>query len=359
MRQYFCRGVRALEYAPWLTRARLLGWGKICAALSIGLIVFDAIAHPVAGLLSGRDFFDFWSNAALAAAGRPDTVYTAGPHHSLDQSLTYPPVVLLLLWPFAQLPYRAALLVWVLLGAGLFAWSLARLVGWPMAALAMIGAPAAFWNLLSGQNGYFTAALLGSGLMLIGRRPVVAGVLLGTLCYKPQFGVLLPIALAAGGYWRAFGAAAVWVALLVAASIVRFGPDTWIDFFHRMDLQRQLMEFAVLSWARMPTVFAMMRLLGAGLLAAYLAQAVSAIAAAIAVGALWRSSCALEVKAAGLAVAVFLATPHAWDYDTLVLVFAAAWLAAAAAATGFEPREKIAVLVLLSLPALSLIPALS
>jgi len=223
--------------------------------------------------------------------------------------------------------------------------------------LATVGAPAAFWNLMSGQDGYFTAALLGSGLTLVERRPVVAGALLGTLCYKPQFGILLPIALAAGGYWRAFAASAGWIALLVVASTILFGPETWPAFLHRMDLQRRLMELGMWSWMRMPSVFAMMRLVGAGLFAAYLAQVVSALAAAVAVGALWRGRCPLGVKAAGLAVAVFLATPHAWDYDTLVLVFAAALLANAAAATGFWPWEKIAILALLTLPALTLAPA--
>jgi alpha-1,2-mannosyltransferase len=357
MRQFLNRAIEAVEYAPWLTRERLARWGAVYIALSIGLFVIDATAHPTSGITSGRDFSIFWSNTALAAAGRPDAVYAAWGHHSLDRSLTYPPIMLLLLWPLAALPYHAALMVWLVLGAALFGWALARLVGWPMAALATMAVPAAFWNLMSGQDGYITAALLGSGLTLVAWRPVGAGVLIGTLCYKPQFGILLPIALAAGGYWRTFAAAAAWVAVLIVASAVLFGPDAWIAFFHRMDLQRRLMELAVSSWTRMPSVFAMMRLAGAGLGAAYAAQLLSAVAASVAIGALWRRRCPLGVKAAGLAVAVFLATPHAWDYDTLVLVFAAAWLANAAAETGFLPWEKIAVLALLTLPALSLGPA--
>ncbi len=107
----------------------------------------------------------------------------------------------------------------------------------------------------------------------------------------------------------------------------------------------------------MPTVFAMMRLLGAGVGTAYFAQGLSALAAAAAVATLWHGRCPIGVKSAGLAVGIFLAISYSWDYDTVILVFAAAWLANEAAKTGFLPWEKIAVLALLILPVLSFGPA--
>jgi len=226
-----------------------------------------------------------------------------------------------------------------------------------MAVLATIGAPAAFWNLLSGQNGYFTASLLVWGLTLVDRRPVFAGILLGMLCYKPQLGILLPVALVAGGHWRALAAAAVCAALLAGMSVIALGTDIWIGFFDQMDLQRRLMQVTALSWPRVLTVFVMLRLAGAGLTMAYLIQGLSTISAAAAVAVLWHSRCPLRIKAAGLAVGTFLATPYAWDYDMVVLVLAAALLAVKAVETGFLPWEKIAALTLLTLPALSVAPA--
>ena len=41
------------------------------------------------------------------------------------------------------------------------------------------------------------------------RRPVLAGLLIGCLTWKPQFGILLPVALAASNRWRAFASAAM------------------------------------------------------------------------------------------------------------------------------------------------------
>ncbi len=208
MRKFLDSASNAVKYAPWITRKRLLRWGTglrvavarrtrlRCRRLSRGRSV------------NGRDFFSFWSSAVLAAAGRPDAAYAIGPFRTFEQSTMYPPTMMLLCWPLTRLSYVPALLAWVLLGAALCAWSLSRLVGWRMAALATVGTPAAFCNLVSRQNGYFTAVLLFWGLTLTERRPVSAGLLLGTLSFKPQLGVLLPVALVAGRHWRACGSGA-------------------------------------------------------------------------------------------------------------------------------------------------------
>ena len=56
-----------------------------------------------------------------------------------------------------------------------------------------------------GQNGFLTAALIGGRRCCNWRtRPLLAGLLLGLLTYKPHFGLLFPVALIFGGYWRAF-----------------------------------------------------------------------------------------------------------------------------------------------------------
>ncbi len=264
---------------------------------------------------------------------------------------------MLLCRPLAGLSYAHALLLWGSLGLTLFTWSLSRLVGWKTAALAAIGAPAALINIFLGQNGYYTAALLGWGLMLVERFPARSGVLLGLLCCKPQLGILLVPALVAGRHWQALIAATATALVLAAASAILFGPHIWIAFFDRLVLQRQWMESQVAAWPSMPTVFAMMRLVGANSPAAYLIQGISTISAAIAIAALWGGPGPLGIKSAALAVATFLATPYAWGYDMLILIFAAAWLACDGLRTGIRPWDKTTILVLLMLPLVSLISA--
>jgi hypothetical protein len=362
-----------LVSARWLTRERLVLWGKIGALASIAMLAADAAAHlghgmaNAAGEQLARDFINYWSGAKLAASGHAAQAYDPGAFHAYQQSLVgpasefklygYPPVMMMLCWPLAGLSFASALALWVASGVLLCALPLARILGRTPALLALIAAPAAFFNLFSGQNGYFTAALLGGGLALLARRPAAAGLVLGLLCYKPQLGLLRPIALAAGGHWRAFAAAAATVLALVASSIAWLGADPWIAFAHQMSLQNRLMEAGASFWPRMPTVFAALRLLGASVPWAYAAQGVSALLAALAVAAIWRGGGALAIKSAALVVGTFLATPYAWDYDAVVLIFAAAWLAAEARQSVCLEGERIAALTLLILPGLTLLPA--
>lgn len=47
------------------------------------------------------------------------------------------------------------------------------------------------------QNGFLSAGLFGGALVLLERRPVLAGALFGLLTYKPHLGLLVPIVLIA------------------------------------------------------------------------------------------------------------------------------------------------------------------
>ena len=59
---------------------------------------------------------------------------------------------------------------------------------------------------------------------------MIAGIFIGCLTYKPQWGILIPVALLAAKEWRAFAGAAATTALLVGASIAVFGTGPWEAF---------------------------------------------------------------------------------------------------------------------------------
>src|SRR3546814_8773713 len=106
--------------------------------------------------------------------------------------------MLLLVWPFGQLPYIWSLAVWSFLWLGLYLWT--SIVGrsdTKILLLALLLAPATFANFSDGQNGFLTGALLIGGLRLLGTKPIVAGILFGILTVKPQLGIRLPFALLA------------------------------------------------------------------------------------------------------------------------------------------------------------------
>lgn len=351
--------------ADWLDASRIRLWGQAFAITFALLLGFDAWTHSSAGItdakgeLLGRDFINYWTGALLAADGRSALAYDTGFFTAFQKSYagpaaefrlySYPPVAMLLSLPLALFPFLSALVLWTAAGILLCVRMLQTHLSPRMAWIAVLAAPASFWNVISGQNGFFTAALFAGGMFLLPRRPVPAGILLGMLCYKPQLGLLLPVALAAGGHWKSFFAAAATVIALVVASLAAFGPETWMAFLTQMRLQQDIFEAA--RWFRLPTVFGALRIAGVSVPLSHAAQVLSAIAAAVMVFKAWRrTSSPIEVRAAVLALGMFLATPYAWDYDLVILVFAAAWIAKDAGTNGFLPWEKFCWFLVIILP---------
>jgi hypothetical protein len=370
-RRRWHRAVSLLREARWLTRERLMRWGVALALMSLAIVTVQVIVHTRAGLTDahgeqlGSDFVNYWAGARAAAAGQASLPYDLHNFYAFEQATTgagsefkyysYPPIAMLLTLPLALLPFVPALVAWIGVGTAWCVALLCRLLPWREAVVAMLAAPAALLNLVSGQNGCFTAGLFAGGLMVLQRRPLLAGFCFGCLAYKPQMAVLVPVALLAGRQWRAVVAAGVTVAVLGLASLAFCGVDAWAGFLRQAALQRHLLEYGTSFWHRMPTVFTAMRVLGATIPTAYVAQVVSGILAVLAVARLWRSRAAFEVKAAVLTVATFLATPYAWDYDAVVLLFAAAWLGRAGLRDGFLAWERVAIVALLVFPLVTMV----
>jgi arabinofuranan 3-O-arabinosyltransferase len=112
---------------------------------------------------------------------------------------------------------------------------------------------------------------------------VLAGLLIGCLTWKPQFGMLLPVALAASHRWRTFVSAAVMAVLLGGASIAAFGTAGW-EAFPR-ELAAQASEVLVAGghahstpdWGYIQTVYGLVRALQGNAVMAWLAQATTTV----------------------------------------------------------------------------------
>jgi hypothetical protein len=143
----------------------------------------------------------------------------------------------------------------------------------------------------------------------------------GLLAYKPQLGVLVPIALVAAGLWRVIASAAVTGLACVAVSSLAFGRDIWPIWL------RQLVDysshFEPINYL-MPTIEANARMLGLSPRLALVAQLAVAIPVGVAV---WRAFRAgPNARAAALlVVGTFLATPHAFNYDMPMMTAAIVW----------------------------------
>jgi hypothetical protein len=189
---------------------------------------------------------------------------------------------------------------------------------------------------------------------------MLAGALLGALVYKPQFGLMIPLVLAATGRWRCFAAATATVLALGLGSLVLFGADTWAAFFDSLSLTRRVVvEGGGTGWEKIQTAFASARMLGASIPAAYSAQGATLAMVAVALVALWRSQAPYETKASALIVASLMATPYALDYDLTLLGPAIAFSVARGWRDGFLPWEKSLLAAVWAVPLVTRIVAMA
>jgi alpha-1,2-mannosyltransferase len=307
------------------------------------------------------DFFGIWSWARFEIERPPALIYdhaaqqafllALDPKFPVPMPFPYPPPYLLVIRPLGWMSYPLAQALWS--GTTLAAYLAALWDRPPRSSTLLLAllAPAAAVNLFYGQNGFLTAALLMGGIRLAPSRPVLGGILLGLLLsYKPQFGLLAVIALAASELWCAALAGALTVAAAAIASLLAFGAEPWSAWIG------SLPEFGTIVYeqrarlvALMPTAFSNALALGASERSALLIQTAVAFVAAAAVWFAFRSTRG-KPAAAALAVASVLASPYAFIYD-LTLVAAAAALIAGEAAATLGPTEVLVLAAALLLPA--------
>ncbi len=172
----------------------------------------------------------------------------------------------------------------------------------------------------------------------------LAGVLIGCLTYKPQFGLLLPVALVATRQWRAVASAVITAALLAGASLAAFGAEVWQAFPQELLAQTELNLLAGSdsNWGYLQSVYGLVRTLHGGARLASLAQGLTTLAAAIVVWVVWRSRARFDLKAATLSAATLIATPYAFMYDMAALMIPAAFLARDQIRRGWLRGEPVA-----------------
>ncbi|HTZ79512.1 MAG TPA: glycosyltransferase family 87 protein, partial [Stellaceae bacterium] len=265
----------------------------------------------------------------------------------------YPPIFLLLVTPFALLPYVPAVIVWVAATLALYLAALRRIFPHPLTALAALAAPTACAGIITAQNGFLTAALLGGGLFFLESQPVLAGALLGTLAIKPQLALLIPVVLLGARQFRAAAAAALTVLGLAALSAAVLGFDAWSAFlaapFHAND---KLFQHSTVGLYKIQSLYALLRFLDLDPLLAGAVQGAASLVVAALVLRLWRRDLPYAVKAAALATGTLLVTPYAMIYDMTLLSVPAAFLVRDGVARGFRPWEKPGLVIVGLLPIL-------
>lgn len=284
------------------------------------------------------DFANLWSGGYLARHADLATVFDTDAYRAWlrayfspryeNSEWSYPPSMLLLGVPLSFLGIVPAYLVWIAATAAALFGTLRHAGLDRSIAIAVMISPAMLQNVIFGQHGALTAALLFGALLLASARPVVAGIGAGLFILKPQLGILLLVAFLARRSWRAIAVAVAVAAGLGLLTAAAFGMDCWVLFWTRT---RPLMV-AVLEapWpsghlANGVTVFFMARSFGLALPAAYGLQGLATLCAAALAARAWRNP-AFDpaLLAAFTAPLALLATPYAFTYDLVALAVATA-----------------------------------
>ncbi|MEJ7934785.1 glycosyltransferase family 87 protein [Sphingobium sp. AN558] len=334
----------------FLTRARIrLTAALVLAATVIGLLTLFAMAHGTVDSLGrplGTDFSNVWTAGWMADHGRATLAWDWPAQHEVQKAIHhdraipfygwhYPPPFLIIATLLAQFPYVVALLIWQGLTLAL-ALALVRTIlpNDRDAVLVALGAPVVLVCLGHGQNAFMTASLLGGGMLLLDRRPWIAGMLLGALVYKPQFAVLIPVVIAARGNGRAFLSAGLTVAALCLVTLAIWGWPVWQAFFDSLPLTKHIIiENGATGWEKIQSPFAAIRQWGGSIPAAYAAQSAVTALTVIAAGLVARRG-SMEVRGAAALAAALLCTPYVLDYDFVLLGIAIAFMAADIARRG-------------------------
>jgi arabinofuranan 3-O-arabinosyltransferase len=264
----------------------------------------------------------FWAAGQIALEGDFLGVFDTGRLtgiHNVDPQVwmpwLYPPGFLFLIAPLGAVSFATSYTVFVLISIGLMALAVRRFAAGSWAVwLAFTLAPAYLPILIQGQNGLiWLAGLVAALAALRDERWVLAGVFIGLLTLKPQYGVLIPLALLAAGLWRTILSATATALIVAAVPTFWTGLDFWALLFKRMGeySDRIRDEMPALDLAAGP--FSMFVRLGVDPETAQLFQFGVTLAMALCVFVVWRSSRAsFDTKAACLIAASLLASPVVW-----------------------------------------------
>lgn len=357
---------RSIDWSRYrLTRMRIIIASCAMLALAVGVsaVQFSRADHYIlsGGAAIGGDFVAFYTAAHSLIEGDAAAIYNLDtfenklhrygpPKDRFGLSWQYPPTYFFLIAPLAFLGFIPGYVAWTG-GTAAAYFATMRAAGFRgVFLLVILAAPSTFHAVITGQNGFLSAALIALAALYPDRRPIVAGLAAALLTVKPQLGLLLPIAYLAGGCWRAFFVAAIGAVALAMASVIAFGPDIWLSFADGARSTSELLARGVMPLFKMTTPFAAARLAGLPVSPSMAVYSAFAALTAAGVAIVWRRVKDAELRAAALAAGVFLAAPYGFYYEMIILALPVALLARRGLNRGWLRYEQLALTLAVCLP---------
>src|SRR5947207_3009475 len=189
---------------------------------------------------------------------------------------------------------------------------------------------------------YDSAQFLKIQAQLLGTRPF----------FYPNWPYPPILPLIAARQWRAIASAAVTVVALAVLSAAAFGIGAWEMLPTGLLAQKDVVLLAGgaadadANWGHIQTIYGLVRELHGGGVFAILLHCAGALAVAVIVWRVWRSSASYDLKAAAVSAAALIATPYAFSYDMAALAIPVAFVARDQLRDGLLRREQATLLAL-------------
>jgi alpha-1,2-mannosyltransferase len=326
-----------------LTRKRIRGHAAL-----LGLVVWGLFAINIAtpglrdreGHLKGADFLHFYVLGNIARMHDGGMLYDARRQAALARQLirqdpgetflpAYGPQFSLLFIPFAGLPYGWAAAAWMLASAlvyGVCCWLVLRVCSHlrddRTTVLILAAAfPGFFYMVASGQNSALALIAFTTAFFCFrAERPLLAGMALGLLAYKPQFGVMAVVVFVLTLEWRVIAGALTTGAGQLAAGALYYGRaalDTYLKGLTQINQNAVALEPRA---DRMHSLRAFWRLLLPWPGIAFVLYGATALAVVVVTVWCWKSKAPLQLRYAVFLLGTVLVDPHLTDYDLVILV---------------------------------------
>jgi alpha-1,2-mannosyltransferase len=325
-----------------LTARRVRAHGLVLASV-IWAIYLWTLATPTLhdrnGLLKGTDFLHFYTLGSLALEHRGADLYDMQVQSVIAQVRVpearhllyvplYGPQVSLLFAPLAVLPYPAALTLWLIANAILYAlccyavWrTCPRLQSEKLTVFILAAGYPAFMHLLAwGQtSGLALACFTAAYLAMRSGRLFVAGLAIGCLAFKPQLALASAVVFLCAWEWKIIGGALVAAIAQLAAGWMYYGRSVMADYMQHLLHVREVyspLEPRPYQLHSLRSFWAMLVPSTTWAFILYVASAAMVLAITVR---FWRRASPLGRRFSALLLATVLVSPHLTVYDLVIL----------------------------------------
>jgi hypothetical protein len=313
----------------------------LCACL--GLIYANNMSPPGlldrAGQIKGTDFIHFYVLGSVALNGPVGALYDPRTLSQISVALVpesrgvyylpiYGPQTALFFAPLSALPYAWAFSLWVLITASIYGlccasiWKVCPSLCTERSTIILLAAAyPAFFNLLAhGQNSAIAlACLTGAFFAFRHRHPVLAGLAIGTLIYKPQLGLVMACVFVLSLDWRVVVGAVAGAAAQLGLAWFYFGTEVMRAYGNALRGIGEIQPLLDVKPYQMHSLFSFWNLLLPWHNLASVAYVITATLVIVAAWRVWRARAPLSLRYAFLLLATALVSPHLNVYDLVIL----------------------------------------